>query len=142
MDTLLPPIKFVTAPSPEIGRQLSEEILRTAPQNIGGLAILKIIIDQKGWKISRNPTFSAESKMQALLVPLLRGGFSVVLNTSSLPNSPEEAERQETFLIGHEIAHSFFYKDAPGTIPHRIGSKQTSQDEEAFCDEFGQAFVT
>jgi hypothetical protein len=140
MDRLLPSVKYVTAPSPEIGRRLGEEVIRNAPSRIGGLAVAKTILDQQGWRLRYSRTFPEKSTVESLLIPLRTGGFSVVLNPLRLPDDADERTRHEAFLLGHEIAHSFFYTDEPGVLPHRISGQLATPEEESFCDEFGRPF--
>jgi hypothetical protein len=80
-----------------------------------------------GWRYREGPIGSATSTLESLLVPLNRGGFSVVVNSHRSP-SPEHA----LWLTAHEIGHSFFY--APGSPPRRIIPVTT--EEEVFCDAF------
>jgi hypothetical protein len=88
------------------------------PQDVAGFL---------GWRYREGAIGSATSTVESLLVPLNRGGFSVVVNTHRSP-SPERA----TWLTAHEIGHSFFY--VPGSPPRRI--VPVTAEEEIFCDAF------
>lgn len=141
MDRLLPVVKYSTPPSPEQGREMALELIEKVSPALGGLVIAKMVIEQEGWRLgyfqaSPNNT----SNLQSLLIPLIKGGFAVSINERILPHDPEERLRQEAFLAGHEIAHSFFYHQAPEQVPRRISGKWASHEEELFCDEFGRPF--
>lgn len=140
MDRLLPPVKYVTPPSPEDGRQLALELIDKLSPQLGGLVIAKMIIEQQGWKTGYTVGLSESSTIESLLMPLMQGGFAIKLNKNRLPTDTEARLRREAFLTGHEIAHSFFYRDQPGRLPRRITGKHDLEAEEAFCDEFGRPF--
>lgn len=140
MDRLLPPIKFVTPPAPEQGRELALELIEKVSPPLGGLAIAKMVVEQEGWRIGYFQTGPNGSNLRALLVPLLKGGFTISINERMLPHDAEKRLRQEAFLVGHEIAHSFFYHLPSDQVPRRIGGRWASHEEELFCDEFGLPF--
>lgn len=140
MDRLLPSVKFVTPPAPERGRELAHELIEKVSPTLGGLVIAKMVIEQEGWRIGYYQTGPKNSSLESILMPLLKGGFVVSINEHKLPQDPEERLRQEAFLAGHEIAHSFFYHAAPGQVPRRISGQWASREEELFCDEFGRPF--
>ncbi|MEO5498885.1 MAG: hypothetical protein ABIR46_00080 [Candidatus Saccharimonadales bacterium] len=137
---LLPPEKYAAVPSVERGHELAAAILDKIPPRIGGLAIAKTILDQQQWNLRYRDSFPLSSTLESLLVPLLHGGFTVVLNTRRFPADPQESKHREAFLIGHEIAHSFFYSEKPGKIPRRIFGALSTPEEEYFCDAFGDPF--
>ncbi|MFC5492277.1 hypothetical protein [Nocardioides caricicola] len=85
------------------------------------------VVGALGWRYREGVIGSADSTVESLLVPLLGGGFSVVVNAQRSP-SPARA----LWLTAHEIGHSFFY--VPGTPPRRIIA--VTPEEERFCDEF------
>lgn len=140
MDRLLPSLKFVAPPAPERGEELAHELIEKVSPSLGGLVIAKMVIEQEGWRMGYFRTSPDNSSLQSLLIPLLKGGFAISINERHLPYDPEERLRQEAFLAGHEIAHSFFYHAAPGQVPRRISGEWASREEELFCDEFGRPF--
>lgn len=140
MDRLLPPVKFVDPPAPEHGRELALELIEKVSPRLGGLVIAKMVVEQECWRMGYFQTGPNNSSLQSLLIPLLRGGFAIGINEYNLPRDPEERIRQEAFLAGHEIAHSFFYHASPEQVPRRISSRWASRDEEEFCDAFGRPF--
>lgn len=140
MDRLLPPVKYREPPAPEHGRELAMELIEKVSPALGGLVVAKMVLEQEGWGLSYASESLENSSIQSLLIPLLRGGFTVAINKHKLPDNPDARLRQEAFLVGHEIAHSFFYVERTGQPPRRIVSKQASRAEEEFCDEFGRPF--
>jgi hypothetical protein len=78
-----------------------------------------------GWLYTSRP-FECHGT-EALLIPLLRGDFSVAVNSSHHPSQERQA-----WLLAHEIGHSLFW--VPGTPPRRLAPH--SQAEEGFCDAF------
>lgn len=85
-----------------------------------------------GWTVRRRRLNHRSASIRSLLVPMLDGGFVIVLNESRRP-STSEAE----WLISHEYAHSLFF--GPGAPPRRLIPEQDG--EEAFCDAFADAMV-
>lgn len=140
MDRLLPPVKFIEPPAPEKGRELALELIEKVSPQLGGLVVAKMIIEQEGWRMGYLQAGPKYSNLESLLMPLLKGGFAIGINEHKLPRDPEERIRQEAFLAGHEIAHSFFHNVTPGQVPRRISGVWASRAEELFCDEFGRPF--
>lgn len=91
------------------------------------------VVRALGWRYRMGSIGSGVSTIESLLVPLNRGGFSVVVNAQRLP-SPERA----MWLTAHEIGHSFFYK--PGSPPRRIVA--VTAEEEHFCDAFADCLLS
>jgi hypothetical protein len=85
------------------------------------------------WQYREDTIGKENSTVQALLVPLRKGDFSLIINKKYQFTPPEKLR-----LVGHEIAHSLFY--APGYPPRRIISH--SLEEEVFCDKFADYLAT
>lgn len=140
MERLLPQLKYAHVPPPEQGHEVACEILEKAPSKLGGLAIARLIIEQEGWQLHYRDTLPTNTTIRSLLVPMLKGGFSIVLNEHRLPPEQPHRQQHEAFLIGHEIAHSLFYTQPDNKLPRRITGTMASMNEELFCDAFGETF--
>lgn len=90
-----------------------------------------------GWEIRYRCLAAAECRHQAMLVPLLTGGFVVMVDRALVD---EGARRDPVALaraLTHELAHSFFY--AAGAPPERLVPLEPG--EEAFCDAFASEML-
>ena len=79
--------------------------------------------------------------LRAVLIPLLDGGFSVLVDPDLTPSEVEsgaDAMCVRKLRLAHELAHSFFYAD--GAPPVRIVAP--GLDEESFCERFAEAVVS
>ncbi len=85
------------------------------------------VVEAFGWRFSIRPVESPTSTLQSLLLPVLDGGFSVVVN-----GHYAWTEAEALWLAAHEIGHSFFYTN--GAPPRRI--VPCTPVEEQFCDVF------
>lgn len=96
------------------------------------------IVGLFGWRYRRRVLCGGDSSMavppKAILVPLLGGGFSVLVNDALKPSDEEEL-----WLVGHELCHSFFYNRGVSP-PRRI--IPSSEKEERFCDLFADSLVS
>lgn len=78
----------------------------------------------------------------AVLVPLEADRFRVLVDPTARHGWPlsskalhEDVRRhRKRFSVGHELAHTFFYRRAPGREPVRL--RAGSVAEEDFCDRF------
>lgn len=86
----------------------------------------------EGWRVRVRPVSRPSSGLRAILVPLVIGGFSVVVNAQHDPT----AERVE-WLLAHEFAHTLFFVE--GAPPRRC--VPYTRDEEWMCDAFADAFA-
>jgi len=80
-----------------------------------------------GWRTKRRALAEGGSSIRSLLIPMLGGGFSIVVNDEHCP-SDDEVE----WLVAHEFAHSLFYTGREP--PCRIVAH--TPQEEVFCDRF------
>jgi hypothetical protein len=84
-------------------------------------------VNQLGWPVRVRDMAEAGTTIRSLLVPLLSGGFSIVVNGEHQPT-----ESRILWLVAHEFAHSLFYT---GQAPPRRIITHTPQEED-FCDRF------
>lgn len=75
--------------------------------------------------------FGTGTGTQALLVPLLEGGFIALVVDRAIHDDPVEAR----FFVGHEAAHALFY-DRTKAPPRRVAPWPPGSVEETFCDDF------
>ncbi len=92
-----------------------------------------VAVSLLGWQYREANIGSPASTVESLLVPLVQGGFSVIVNAHRSPCSS-----RAMWLAAHEIGHSFFY--APGSPPRRI--VPVTADEENFCDAFATRLLS
>lgn len=85
-----------------------------------------------GLSLKMKPVGDVNSAVLSVLVPLLSGGFRVVLNSHKDFTADEVLQ-----LVGHELGHTLFY--APGKPPTRV--IPGSAAEEKFCDLFANLLL-
>jgi len=88
------------------------------------------VVESLGWTLRVKPIGMPGSTVHSLLVPLLGGGFSVIVN-----GHYNFSSRETLWLVGHEIGHSLFYTN--GFPPERV--IPCTLTEEKFCDAFADA---
>lgn len=128
-----PPVswRFLRVPDDAQVEDLAAE-LRSALAGSDVFSAPDSLVRAFGWQYRARPIGAAGSAVQSLLVPLRKGGFSVVVN------SHHHCSNSETlWLVAHEIGHSFFYQT--GEPPARI--VPCTQAEERFCDAFADALL-
>lgn len=121
------PVRLCRVPAATETRGLAKDMAALLGSSLAECGRPEDVTNVLGWRYSEVPVGYASSGVESLLVPLIRGGFSVVVNAHRTP-SREHA----MWLTAHEIGHSFFY--APGAPPRRI--IPVTSEEEAFCDAF------
>lgn len=91
-----------------------------------------------GWEIRYRSLVTARSQHRAMLVPLLSGGFVVLVDSTlaqcATGDSNSDAVRH---VLTHELAHSFFY--AATAPPERLFPLEPA--EELFCDAFASQML-
>ena len=97
------------------------------------------IVRELGWPVVTECLGRSVSETEALLAPLLSGGFVVIVDPRELSGAEcrEANTDSRQFRIGHELAHILFW--VPGTPPRRL--TRYSASEEEFCDSFATAFL-
>lgn len=111
--------------------QASAPTLRRAPEKL---------IASLGWSLRSERMDASIGGVRALLIPLRRGGFTLVVDPDP---SPDELKRGvppnviRAWRIAHELAHTFFY--SLGSPPRR--RIPLSDAEEHFCDAVASALV-
>lgn len=124
--------RLCQVPTPAGTAALAAHMATVLRHAFAGSAGPQGITNSLGWRYREGPIGSAASTIESLLVPLNRGGFSVVVNTHRAPSSGHAM-----WLTAHEIGHSFFY--APGNPPRRI--VPATVEEEDFCDAFADGLL-
>jgi hypothetical protein len=83
---------------------------------------------------------AAKNGLQALLIPKLKGGFTIVIDPDPTPGRQEEADVADVYAvrIGHELGHTHFY--TRGTPPRRCGPG--GLEEERWCDQFSAELLS
>lgn len=130
--TELVTVRLWRVPTPAETAALADHMATLLRPVLASAAGPQDVTSSLGWRYREGEVGSSTSTIESLLVPLNRGGFSVVVNTHRAP-SPEHA----MWLTAHEIGHSFFY--APSTPPRRI--VPVTVEEEAFCDAFADRLL-
>jgi hypothetical protein len=125
-------VRLCQVPTPAETEALADHTAAVLQHVLVGAASPQDLTGTLGWKYREGPIGSGESTIESLLVPLNRGGFSVVVNAHRAP-TPERA----LWLTAHEMGHSFFY--APGMPPRRI--VPVTAEEEDFCDAFAERLL-
>lgn len=125
---------------------------RDSPTNIDGDIDILGLATIRGCRVSFKDLRADEGGSQALLVPLIIGGFSILVDNK--PTTEQEWERlalpeQEPlekalvkYRVAHEIGHTLFFK--PGAPPQRIvpnNRLMPNKAEETFCNEFAAALL-
>jgi hypothetical protein len=126
------PIRLCRVPDAADTEALADQMATVLRNALAESAGPQDVANSLGWRYREGPIGSATSTVESLLVPLNRGGFSVVVNTHRSP-SPEHS----IWLTAHEIGHSFFYM--PGSPPRRI--VPVTAEEEIFCDAFATSLL-
>ena len=94
----------------------------------------QLLCDAVGWTVTIRRLGAATGGLQALLVPRLGGGFSVIVDPDLTPDeraSGADPLQVRADRIAHEVAHALLYR--PGEPPLRC--LPPSAAEEVFCDE-------
>ena len=117
------------------GRALRMHHLRATGR---GHVDVRQLAHQAGIHVEAQHLDAPSGGLQALLIPMLRGGFTIEVDPRPAP--PEAGVRRATLVrsrVAHELAHVLFYKPgAPPTRPDR-----PNDDEERICDEFASALL-
>lgn len=91
-----------------------------------------------GWEIRYRSLVTARCQHGAMLVPLLRRGFVVLVEAAlSQPAASGGGSDLVPSVLTHELAHSFFY--AATAPPERLLPLQP--EEELFCDAFASEML-
>jgi hypothetical protein len=125
-------VRLCRVPNPGETAALADHMATVLSHAIAGSRRPEDATSSLGWRYRESPIGSPTSTIESLLIPLNRGGFSVVVNTHHSPS-----RERAMWLTAHEIGHSFFY--APGSPPRRI--VPVTADEEAFCDAFAHRLL-
>lgn len=98
------------------------------------------VFDALGWPVVAEPLGAVDGSHQAMLIPRLAGGFTVLVDPDLTPDERGRGARPANVKrarLAHELAHSFFYSDgAPSTRLMRW-----APGEEVFCDRFASAIA-
>jgi hypothetical protein len=91
-----------------------------------------------GWEVRTSALGARSGGLQALLLPRLTGGFTVVVDPESTPAQVDAAPALvRRWRLAHEYGHTFFYTRRP--VPRR--SRPPTVEEELFCDAFANALL-
>lgn len=91
-----------------------------------------------GWEIRYRALVIARCQHSAMLVPLLRGGFVVLVDAALAQSAASDAGSDLVrAVLTHELAHSFFY--AASAPPERL--LPLKPEEELFCDAFASEML-
>jgi hypothetical protein len=93
-----------------------------------------------GWQVQERTLSAASGGLQAVLAPMLSGGFTIVIDPNPTPaesRSRSALSAVRSTRIAHEIGHALFYQR--GRPPSRVSAPRL--DEEHFCDAFAAALV-
>lgn len=124
--------RYLETPPLKVAEELAALTRQHFSVHAGALAVAEAIVENKKWGLRYSPL---NGTLQAVLSPLLRGGFSIVVD----PNVPRGDDTDAILAqrIGHEIGHTFFYtKPVANEAPRRISNSFDRFEEELFCDEF------
>lgn len=125
-------VRLCQVPTPAGTVALADQVASVLRHALVGAAGPQDVTDSLGWRYREGPIGSGTSTIESILVPLTRGGFSVIVNADLVPSS-----EHAIWLTAHEIGHSFFY--APGRPPRRI--IPVTAEEEEFCDAFADRLI-
>ncbi len=93
-----------------------------------------------GWGTRRATLDAANGGLQALLLPRLTGGFTVVIDPDRTPAqhlADVDPDVLWQWRTAHEYAHTFFYTQQP--VPGR--ALPMTRAEEEFCDAFANVLL-
>lgn len=111
------------------------------------LTNLSALLKRGRFRVRRESLGAADGTVQAWMVAAENDWFDIFIDTEPSggwrrQHEPvrEEMHRQRArFLIGHEVAHSFFFTRRPGQTPQRWA--WDSDEQERFCDMFACALL-
>lgn len=105
-----------------------------------GVAGCEAQMARLGWAVRGTQLGAASGGLQALLLPRLSGGFTVVVDPDRTPAqiaSQVDPVLVRQWRLAHEYAHTFFYRQRD--VPRRGG--RPGQSEEVFCDLFADQIL-
>ncbi len=133
-----PGARLAHVPSPETVPRLVNQVCEwwgvLEPNHLDPEAMFAVL----GWPVAAEALGAAEGSHQAMLIPRLAGGFTVLVDPDLTPDERGRGARPahvQRARLAHELAHSFFYSD--GVPPTRL--MRWAPDEEVFCDRFASA---
>jgi hypothetical protein len=140
--TFIESTNFNEIPSLSEAEDLAAEIRGNFAADVINLVLVESLVEQNGWRLRYRPMSNNPSLIQALLMPTMEDHlFSMVVSADLLKG--EDASDVAAFLIGHEIAHTFFYNTTirPARSRLTLGPLGRERDrrrsnEEGFCDHF------
>jgi hypothetical protein len=93
-----------------------------------------------GWRVERQKLAAHAGGLQALLIPLLYGGFRFVIDPDPAPAQAAAGVPESVIFswrLAHEYAHTFFY--GRRAVPRRPSTP--TRGEELFCDAFANVLL-
>ena len=93
-----------------------------------------------GWRVQERGLSAAVGGLQAVLAPMLMGGFTIVVDPQPTPAETDSRcapSAVRATRIAHEIGHALFYER--GRPPSRFSPARA--EEEHFCDAFATALL-
>ena len=108
----------------------AEQLSQRRLQIDGKATSVDALIHSFGWTVRMERLGAASNGHRAMLLPLLTGGFVIVVDPEVWPGDQRSWMAEQRFRLAHELAHTLFY--APGEPPRRLTAG--SLDEETFCD--------
>lgn len=146
------PSGVLTSPTNIPPEQLANQFLHVAHHF--GHAMPSTYARHLGIEIERRPL---SGSLQAMLCPLLTGGFSILINSRitartilSRGGTPVPFNRRAQalwieLLIGHELGHTFFYGGRRySELPRYVGRGRITRgdhEEEDWCNEFSVRLI-
>jgi hypothetical protein len=120
---------------------IADAVLAWAFEAVGSEVDPDTIAMRLGWRVQERELSAAAGGLQAVLAPMLRGGFTIVVDPRPTPaevKSRRTPRAVRSIRIAHELGHALFYeRGRPPTRAHA-----PLPDEEHFCDVFAAALLS